>query len=170
MCVHLDHKVYTDRQWQVPIHMERTRSSVLCSLTPCNFGAAEIVGVVERGQEEYSPTPLTFPAFSPHGRLANQCKCRRSPGPQLAFQRARTTSRDLNKCRCDRHETRESRLSAPHLPPGAGWCTPPRALAVCAERPLRECRGGLGCAPSGCRAKGGPRVSGQREWCEPRHP
>lgn len=104
----------------------------------------------------------TSPAFGlPLDRLTNQCKCRRRPGPQLAFQRSRTTSRALNKCRCDRQETREGRLSAPHLPPGAAGCTPPRASAVCAgcSRRLRGvCSGAMGCTHSNCRGNGGPKV------------
>lgn len=73
---------------------------------------------MDPGQEEYceppvSPKPPTSPAFGlPHDQLTNQCKCRRRPGPQLAFQRSRTTSRALNKCRCDRRETQRGRLSA----------------------------------------------------------
>lgn len=60
---------------------------------------------------------------------------------------------------------RGGRLSVPHLPPRAGRCTPPRALAVCTRRPRRlrgVCPGGMGCAPSNRRGNGGPRVRGQR--------
>ena len=90
-------------------------------------------------------TPLPPPAF---GLLqdwpANQCKCRRRPGPQLAFQRARTTSRALNKCRCDRQETQ-------------GW--PPLHRAQAAAHGWSRVRCGE-CVQS----KGVPRKQPQREW------
>lgn len=128
--------------------------------------------------EEYceppvSPKPPTSPAFAfPLDRLANQCKCRRRPGPQLAFQRAQTTSRALNKCRCDRRETPGGAPLRPHLPPGAGRRALSRAWAVRARRP-RPMRGVLsgrmGCSPiiAEGRKPPPPRLRAARGWCEP---
>lgn len=108
------------------------------------------------------PQRAYLPAFGlPHDLLANQCKCRRRPSPKLAFQRAQTTSRALNKCRCDRPETRGG-LPLRHAPPsGSGRDTRSRALAVCAAR-RGKCPGGMGCAPSNSGGNGGPQVEGQR--------
>lgn len=122
----------------------------------------------ERGQEEYceprvSPKLPLQPAFGlPHDRLANQCKCRRQPGPQSAFQRARTTSRALNKCRCDRQETQ----GGPPLHPAQAGAHR-RGLWLWALRAV--CRGGMGCAASNRRGNGAPEFEG-REWWVPRRP
>lgn len=116
----------------------------------------------------------TSPAFGlPLDRLANQCKCRRRPGPQLAFQRSRTTSRALNKCRCDRQETQGGRLSAPHLPPRAARRTPPRASAVCTGYLWRlrgVCLGGMECNIVTAEAMRPQSLKAVREWFEPQHP
>lgn len=80
-------------------------------------GAVAIAGQGQAG--EYCEPPASHLPWLclPHDRLANQCKCRRRPGPQLAFQRVQTTSRALNKCRCDRQETLGG---PPPAPPSQG--------------------------------------------------
>lgn len=82
--------------------------------------------------------------------LPDQCKSLRRPGRQLAFQRARTTSRALNKCRCDRPggdtEEGEGGLFVPHL-------SLPRPVSSPALRSPRT-----RCAPSDSEGQGGARV------------
>lgn len=72
-CVHVDHKEHASRQQPIPIHIESSRSSVLCSVTnstlylgwrkPPLGSQADSHSV--RGQEEYSEPPVSLKPPSP---------------------------------------------------------------------------------------------------------
>lgn len=156
VCMPADHDVRPKRLGPATIQSKSSWSSGLCSVNTQQSGAVGVAGRQGSSRTRVKKntvnlrSPQSFPPPPPLASPTNQCKCRRRPGPQLAFQRSRTTSRALNKCRCDRRETRRGRLSAPHRPPRAGQCTPPRASAEragCLRRPREVGSGGTGCAP-----------------------
>lgn len=120
--------------------------SVPCSLTRSAISCDENEG---RGLAEcYEPPVSTSPTPPPPRTLTNQCKCRSRPGPQLAFQRARTTSRALNKCRCDRQRR-----------PGEGGLTAPHLFRCAGSAPAAVTSRRMGCAPSDSGGQRGNRVS-----------